>query len=119
MMNILLVILGCNIPYLLNDRIATATLFASGFNMTSVNWFLSGGIKNPSEGTVTEAEKMAEQISQYEKTYNRDASTGDNWNYIFDTVATNTAENFIMVKKYLGETNVDYSKVFVVTSDFH
>ena len=118
MMNILLVLLGCNISYLLNDRITTAVQFASGFNKTSVNWFLSGGIKNPSEDTVTEAEKMAAQISQYEKTYVRDIA-GNNWNYIYDTVATNTAENFIMVKKYLDETNVDYSQVFVVTSDFH
>ena len=118
MMNILLVLLGCNISYLLNDRITTAVQFASGFNKTSVNWFLSGGIKNPSEDTVTEAEKMAAHISQYEKTYVRDIA-GNNWNYIYDTVATNTAENFIMVKKYLDETNVDYSQVFVVTSDFH
>jgi hypothetical protein len=117
-MNILLVLLGCNISYLLNDRITTAVQFASGFNKTSVNWFLSGGIKNPSEDTVTEAEKMAAQISQYEKTYVRDLA-GNNWNYIYDNVATNTAENFIMVKKYLDETNVDYSEVFVVTSDFH
>ena len=118
MMNILLVLLGCNIPYLLNDRIITAVLFASGFNNTSVNWFLSGGIKNPSEDTVTEAEKMATQISQYEQTYMRNLA-GNNWNYIYDTVATNTAENFIMVKKYLDETNIDYSDIFVVTSDFH
>jgi hypothetical protein len=117
-MNILLVLLGCNIPYLLNDRIITAVLFASGFNNTSVNWFLSGGIKNPSEDTVTEAEKMATQISQYEQTYMRNLA-GNNWNYIYDTVATNTAENFIMVKKYLDETNIDYSDIFVVTSDFH
>ena len=117
-MNILLVLLGCNIPYLLNDRIITAVLFASGFNNTSVNWFLSGGIKNPSEDTVTEAEKMATQISQYEKTYMRNLA-GNNWNYVYDTVATNTAENFIMLEKYLDETNVEYSQVFVVTSDFH
>jgi hypothetical protein len=117
-MNILLVLLGCNISYLLNNRITTAVQFASGFNKTSVNWFLSGGIKNPSEDTVTEAEKMAAQISQYEKTYAHDLA-GNNWNYIYDTVATNTAENFIMVKKYLDETNIDYSEVFVVTSDFH
>jgi len=117
-MNILLVLLGCNISYLLNDRITTAVHFASSFNKTSVNWFLSGGIKNPSEDMVTEAEKMASQISQYEDKYARDIA-GNNWNYIYDNVATNTAENFIMVKKYLDETNIDYSEVFVVTSDFH
>jgi uncharacterized SAM-binding protein YcdF (DUF218 family) len=109
-MNILLVLLGCNVPYLLNDRIATAVKFANHFNNESVDWFLSGGIKNPAEDIVTEAEKMAAQISQY---------APDNWNYIYDTVATNTAENFIMVKQYLDETPIDYSEVFVVTSEFH
>lgn len=109
-MNILLVLLGCNVPYLLNDRIATAVKFSNRFNNESVDWFLSGGIKNPAEDIVTEAEKMAAQISQY---------APDNWNYIYDTVATNTAENFIMVKQYLDETPIDYSEVFVVTSEFH
>ena len=118
MMNILLVLLGCNISHLLNDRITTAVYFAKNYNKTSVNWFLSGGIKNPSEDTVTEAEKMGIQISALEKTYSRDIA-GNKWNYIYDTVATNTAENFIMVKKYLDETNIDYSEVFIVTSDFH
>ena len=117
-MNVLLVLLGCNITYLLNNRISTAVEFASGFNKTSVNWFLSGGIKNPLEDTLTESEKMMAQISQYEKTYVGDV-TGNKWNYIYDNVATNTAENFIMVKKHLAETEIDYFKVFVITSDFH
>ena len=118
MMNILLVLLGCNISYLLNDRITTAVQFANGFNKTSVNWFLSGGIKNPSEDTVSEAEKMSRQISQYEKTHVCDVA-GNKWNYIYDNVATNTAENFIMVDKYLEETHIEYSEIFVVTSSFH
>lgn len=118
MMNVLLVLLGCNISYLLNDRISTAVQFAGNFNKTSVNWFLSGGIKNPLEDTITEAEKMAAKISEFEKTNIFDLA-GNNWNYIYDTVATNTAENFIMVKKYLDETTIDYSEVFVITSDFH
>lgn len=117
-MNVLLVLLGCNISYLLNDRISTAVQFAGNFNKTSVNWFLSGGIKNPLEDTITEAEKMAAKISEFEKTNIFDLA-GNNWNYIYDTVATNTAENFIMVKKYLDETTIDYSEVFVITSDFH
>ena len=53
MMNILLVLLGCNISYLLQDRIATAVQFAGNFNKTNVNWFLSGGIKNPLEDKIT------------------------------------------------------------------
>jgi uncharacterized SAM-binding protein YcdF (DUF218 family) len=115
-MNILLVLLGCNIPYLLNDRVRVATRFANANANDNANnnitWFLSGGIKNPSDETETEAEKMAGQILQY-------ATATSNWNYIYDLEATNTAENFIMVKKHLLETSTRYSNIVVVTSDFH
>ena len=96
MMNILLVLLGCNISYLLQDRITTAVQFAGNFNKTNVNWFLSGGIKNPLEDKITEAEKMAYKIVESEYIHTRKLS-GSKWNYIYDTEATNTAENFIMV----------------------
>ena len=77
------------------------TNFVGKFNETNVDWFLSGGIKNPSEDTITEAEKMAEKISKYEKIYTQE-SRGNIWNYIYDKEATNTAENFIMaIKKFL------------------
>ena len=117
-MNILLVLLGCNISYLLQDRITTAVQFAGNFNKTNVNWFLSGGIKNPLEDKITEAEKMAYKIVESEYIYTRKLS-GSKWNYIYDTEATNTAENFIMVKKYLEETTIEYSEIVVITSDFH
>jgi regulator of replication initiation timing len=114
-MNILFIILGCNVPYLLNDRITTAVQFVEeNFNNnTNINWFLSGGIKNPLEDTITEAEKMKKQISVLKKPHD------NKWNYIYDTKATNTAENFINVKKYLDNTFIIYSEVFIVTSAFH
>ncbi len=117
-MYILLIILGCNVSYLLNDRIAAAMQYASYFNESNVNWFLSGGIKNPNEDTITEAEKMSQAISDLEEIYSYEF-VGNKWDYIYDTEATNTAENFIMVKKYLEETSIDYSEIVVVTSDFH
>ena len=120
-MNILLILLGCNISYLLNDRINTAIIFVGNFNQTNVDWFLSGGIKNTHEDIVTEAEKMAQQISKKEKIYTH-IFKGNNWNYIYDTEATNTAENFIMAKKFMMETdsiNKKYDDIYVITSDFH
>lgn len=117
-MNILLILLGCNISYLLHDRISTAVKFATNFNDTNVNWFLSGGIKNPNEDIVTEAEKMAREISKFERVYVNDI-TGSKWNYIYDTIATNTAENFIMAKKFLDEKPNEYSDVYIITSSFH
>jgi hypothetical protein len=118
-MNILLILLGCNISYLLNNRIETAIQFVGTFNETNINWFLSGGIKNPNDDdAITEAEKMAQQISTFEKMYT-DELTGNKWNYIYDTTATNTAENFIMARNFINGINTQYDDVYVITSKFH
>jgi hypothetical protein len=117
-MNILLILLGCNISYLLSNRIDTAINFVGKFNDTNVDWFLSGGIKNPNEDTITEAEKMAEQISKFEKIHT-DELRGNRWNYIYDTEATNTAENFIMARNFINRENRQYDQVYIITSEFH
>ncbi len=109
-MNILLVLLGSHVSYLLNDRIHTATTFVKGLNDANVDWFLSGGIKNPGEDIVSEAEKMEHHLS---------GLTNNNWNYIIDTKSTNTAENFIAVQKYLSSVNKVYNNVYIITSKFH
>lgn len=117
-MNILLILLGCNIFSLLDNRIKTAAVFAGKFNDTNVDWFLSGGIKNPNEDTITEAEKMAREISTFEKIHTHE-SRDNNWNYIYDTEATNTAENFIMARNYLNKLNKLYDDIYIITSEFH
>lgn len=104
-MNILLILLGCNIFYLLSNRINTAVNFAGKFNETNVDLFLSWGI--------TEAEK----ISKFEKIYTQE-SRGNRWNYIYDKEETNTVENFIMARNFINKNNDDYSEVYIITSDF-
>ena len=117
-MNILLILLGCNISNLLNNRIETAIHFVQKFNQTNIDWYLSGGIKNPNEDTISEAYKMANQISNFEKKYNRELNA-NSWNYILDIEATNTAENFITAKNYIENIKKDYDAVYIVTSKFH
>jgi len=117
-MNILLILLGCNISYLLSNRIDTAINFVGKFNETNVDWFLSGGIKNPHEDTITEAEKMAQQISKFEKIHTPDLR-GNDWNYVYDNIATNTAENFIMARNFINRKIRDYDEIYVITSEFH
>jgi uncharacterized SAM-binding protein YcdF (DUF218 family) len=41
----------------------------------------------------------------------------DNWNYIFDTLSVNTAENLIRFNHHL-ESN-SYSNIYIATSDYH
>jgi hypothetical protein len=113
---------------LLNDRVNTAInkvlALSEEHNQLSVNWYLSGGIKNPSESQITEAEKMKEQISRI-LTNTHNCSTTQHTicnvrsNFILDTFATNTAENFIIANKFIQKNTNTYSSVYVVTSDWH
>jgi hypothetical protein len=116
-MKFLIAMLGCNVLSLLNGRMKTGINFALNERNVEIDWFLSGGIKNPGESTLSEAYKMTEMISSFEEfSY---GSSKEDWNYILDETSTNTAENFIMLKKILEENPGKYSKVYVVTSDFH
>ena len=111
--------LGSNVLSLLNDRINSGVEFASNERNRNIkiDWFLSGGIKNPSESTVSEAYKMSEIISKSDIfTY---GNIKEDWSFIYDTIATNTAENFIMAKNHIEENSNKYSEIYVVTSDFH
>ena len=110
-MNVLIVLLGCHVSLLLNDRINTAIQFAELKYHSNIVWFLSGGIKDPSMSKQTESEMMANMI---QTTY-----LSHQWNYLYDTIATNTAENFVMVQQYLNETTIIYDELYIVTSDFH
>lgn len=120
MLTILIILLGCNIATLLYDRIHTALSISSAYTEQGiqVDWFLSGGIKDSSSNsTISEAARMRELITQYNK--NGTTPATDNWNYIYDTNSQNTAENFIMVDKYLKTNGTQYGRIYVVTSQFH
>ncbi|MFY7728673.1 MAG: YdcF family protein [Flavobacterium sp.] len=108
-MKVLFILLGCQIARLLNGRIQTAVDFVSkNHKNNSVDWFLSGGVKNGSATAMSEAEQMAQTILPY---------GSEKWSVILDTVATNTAENFVIANKTLNFAL--YSDVYVVTSEFH
>jgi hypothetical protein len=105
-MQILILLLGCHIQRLLNGRVETAIEFATNTN-TTIDWFLSGGVKEP--GKINEAEYMMNLIEPHRK--DRD------WNFIVDSVATNTAENLIMANHTLHFES--YTDMYMVTSEFH
>jgi hypothetical protein len=108
-MNILIILLGCHIASILNGRIQVAVDFVNTNHTNStVDWFLSGGIKDRSLNSISEADQMAQAITPL---------GGVNWNIILDTIATNTAENLLIANQ---TTNFNlYSDVYVVTSEFH
>ena len=84
MLNILIIILGSNINFLLNDRVSTVINFMDDNHYDDINFelFLTGGNKNNNNNEKTEAEKMLDLLNLNE--------TG----YYIDDVSTNTVENF-------------------------
>jgi uncharacterized SAM-binding protein YcdF (DUF218 family) len=114
----LIVLLGCNIEFILNDRIQTAIQLSEILtpDYQQIDWFLSGGIKDKSAMgavggaiAVAEADKMETRILTH--------GVNDNWHFIKDYASTNTAENFKMVERQMEIQT--YTKIFVVTSDYH
>lgn len=117
MLLMLIIILGSNIPNILEDRVNTIAHYVNNITKTSstieFDWILTGGYKgtNP-DNLPTEAEIMKTQLQNY---------TFDNYNftnYLIDRNSTNTVENFLFVSKYL-KSNDYYDSIYVVTSDFH
>jgi len=117
--SILIILLGCHINHIIMDRVNTAIKFANYYSSNikyyeiyhyNISWFLTGGIKNKNENTITEAEKMKNLLLS-NNSYNY------NWNYIIDDVSTNTAQNFIMTNNI--SSYYDFKQMYVVTSEFH
>jgi uncharacterized SAM-binding protein YcdF (DUF218 family) len=117
----LIVLLGCNIEFILNDRIQTAIQLSEDLtpNYQRIDWFLSGGIKDKSlvglgaggAMAIAEADKMETRILTHGK--------NDKWHFIKDYASTNTAENFKMVERQMEFGGLNYTNIFVVTSDYH
>jgi uncharacterized SAM-binding protein YcdF (DUF218 family) len=41
------------------------------------------------------------------------------WNYIYDTLSVNTAENIIRASTFLNESTIEYNNIYIITSEFH
>jgi hypothetical protein len=107
----IMVVLGCGMEEIQNDRIITAINYAENVGDNSqMVWYLTGGVKNAVTKTQTEASKMKAQL-------------GDaNSKIVLDEKATNTAENFAYLKKWIEETydeQMQKPQIVITTSAFH
>lgn len=125
-MNILIILLGCNILKILNDRVSTAVNFAINREKEhndTVIWFLSGGIKynNKENINISEAQQMANSIMREKELIKKNSDINNEWTFILDTNSTNTAENFMMVNQLLNTKNISLyiNTIYVVTSKYH
>lgn len=157
MNQIIIILLGSHLPYILFNRIETAFDYIEKFyydhdyivhdhidhivhidyvnlnrnlDHNNITWFLSGGIKQTDTDTDTninfeksEADIMKFHIAHRFDTNMKFNSINDSvrteWNYILDKKSTNTAENFIQASKYLNSSDINYDRIYVVTSKFH
>jgi len=103
----IMVVLGCAIDYLQDDRISSALDYAANQDH-QVAWFLTGGIKNAIDNTQqSEAVRMVIRIHSNQ--------------VVLDETATNTAENFANLRKYLIKQYADNTlpQIVITTSAFH
>jgi uncharacterized SAM-binding protein YcdF (DUF218 family) len=105
---IIMVVLGCHLPDIQNDRILTAIEYSK--NLTNLPiWFLTGGIKNDldtCQDTMSEASTMLSILNKTD-------------NIILDEKAKNTAENFYNLKLWINNNNITNYDIVITTSEFH
>jgi uncharacterized SAM-binding protein YcdF (DUF218 family) len=109
-----LVVLGSSDDRILSERVSSAIEYIESNEDQSIILFISGGVKNAMENessdrSQTEASKAASSF-EYE-----------NVKIVLDEKATNTAENFAYLKRWV---NSNYSvdempSIVITTSDFH
>lgn len=103
----IMVVLGCAIDYLQDDRINSALNYAANLD-NNVSWFLTGGIKNAIDNTQqTEAARMVVKLHSNQ--------------VVLDETATNTAENFANLRKHIIEQygHNTLPQIVITTSAFH
>ena len=105
--SVIMIVLGCHIQDIQNNRIETAIDFSK--QVESQIWFLTGGVKNAiaNSASISEAEQMRNTLLS-------------ETNVVIDTEATNTAENFLNFKKWYKLAGFEQPpQVVITTSAFH
>jgi uncharacterized SAM-binding protein YcdF (DUF218 family) len=116
----ILVVLGSADDRILSERVSAAMQYIqSSSHNQSIILFISGGVKNAFTGddglvNVTEASKAAGAFSNESSSY-------ENVQIVLDENATNTAENFAYLKRWVNHnfSQDDLPSFVITTSDFH
>ena len=107
-----LVVLGSADDRILSERVAAAMQYIQSSHNQSIILFISGGVKNAfqgGDGPASEASKAAGAFSN------------ENVQIVLDENATNTAENFAYLKRWVNHnfSQDDLPSFVITTSDFH
>jgi len=137
-MNLLIILLGCNIMQILHDRLDSMFKFTRDMrehtdtnSIINITIFLSGGIKNNFPGAKSEASVMRSLIGTsinkkplghqdifYQQIHQKIRKKME-WNFVLDEESVNTAENFVRASMFLNSSGSTYDDVYVVTSEYH
>ena len=113
----ILVVLGSADDRILSERVAAAMQYIQSSHNQSIILFISGGVKNAfqsGDGSSSEASKAAGAFSSESSSY-------ENVQIVLDENATNTAENFAYLKRWVNHnfSQDDLPSFVITTSDFH
>ncbi len=105
------VILGSSDERILKERIDAAIQYIQKTD-APVILYVSGGVKNAFSNDVSEASKAAKQINEQKF---------ENIRLVLDELATNTAENFAYLKRWVSSnfSEEETPEFVITTSDFH
>ena len=116
-----LVVLGSADDRILSERVSAAMQYIqSSSHNQSIILFISGGVKNAFQGDGP-ANVSASEASKAAGAFSDESSSYENVQIVLDENATNTAENFAYLKRWVNHnfSQDDLPSFVITTSDFH
>ena len=115
----LIIILGNNNPNIQNERIQKAIEYLNNDSLNKRILYLSGGVKKYFLRSVNQMKETSESLLMYSH-LNEQMTNFKDINVIMDEKSTNSAENFVYLKKWILENYPLHDFIYtIITSDFH
>jgi hypothetical protein len=118
----ILVVLGSADDRILSERVAAAMQYIQSSSQNqSIILFISGGVKNAFQSGDGLANGSASEASKAAGAFSNESSSYENVQIVLDENATNTAENFAYLKRWVNHnfSQDDLPSFVITTSDFH
>lgn len=117
----ILVVLGSADDRILSERVSAAMQYIQSSSQNqSIILFISGGVKNAlqDDGLVNTSSSEASKAAG---AFSSESSSYENVQIVLDENATNTAENFAYLKRWVNHnfSQDDLPSFVITTSDFH
>jgi uncharacterized SAM-binding protein YcdF (DUF218 family) len=117
----ILVVLGSADDRILSERVSAAMQYIQSSSQNqSIILFISGGVKNAFTGDDGLANGSSSEASKAAGAFSSESSF-ENVQIVLDENATNTAENFAYLKRWVNQnfSQDDLPSFVITTSDFH